>query len=478
MQVFERELHMETHITVIGAGFCGSALVRALAQGADAQVRITLVGVAETFGSGIAYGAARPEHLLNVRAKDLGIDAQAPAAFADTLHLDESGRLEFLPRLAYGDYLRSELDTAVGAAQASIVRLSQEAVAVERARRGFRVFLANGDAFQTDQVVLAVGALQPQALAGIGPRLSVHPRYIGWPWQGDALSRLSPDDDVLIVGTGLTMVDVALSLHARGHRGRLLAISRRGLAPQAHLRQPSAALELPPHLQRAIKDADLRALLRGVRQLSVVVDDWRRVVDALRPHLQPLWQRLELGQRARFLRHLRPYWEVARHRVAPDAADQLAQLQDSGQLQVVAARLLRARWVPDGVEAVIRPRGGADAQTRRFDAVVRATGLDTDIDRTSDPLIAGMREAGLLRADPLGLGVDTDPQLRVRDGAGQVVPGLYCVGPLLRGRYWEITAVPELRVATRALAERLLQGATPALQPQPDATPREVNARP
>ncbi|MFS8477215.1 FAD-binding protein [Xanthomonas campestris pv. campestris] len=478
MQVFERELHMETHITVIGAGFCGSALVRALAQGADAQVRITLVGVAETFGSGIAYGAARPEHLLNVRAKDLGIDAQAPAAFADTLHLDESGRLEFLPRLAYGDYLRSELDTAVGAAQASIVRLSQEAVAVERARRDFRVFLANGDAFQTDQVVLAVGALQPQALAGIGPRLSVHPRYIGWPWQGDALSRLSPDDDVLIVGTGLTMVDVALSLHARGHRGRLLAISRRGLAPQAHLRQPSAALELPPHLQRAIKDADLRALLRGVRQLSVVVDDWRRVVDALRPHLQPLWQRLELGQRARFLRHLRPYWEVARHRVAPGAADQLAQLQDSGQLQVVAARLLRARWVPDGVEAVIRPRGGADAQTRRFDAVVRATGLDTDIDRTSDPLIAGMREAGLLRADPLGLGVDTDPQLRVRDGAGQVVPGLYCVGPLLRGRYWEITAVPELRVATRALAERLLQGATPALQPQPDATPREVNARP
>lgn len=231
---------METHITVIGAGFCGTALVRALAQTADAQVRITLVGVAETFGSGIAYGAARPEHLLNVRAKDLGIDAQVPGAFADTLHLGESGRLEFLPRLAYGDYLRSELDAAVSGAQASIMRLSQEAVAVERVRKGFRVFLANGDAFQSDRVVLAVGALQPQALAGIGPRLSVHPRYIGWPWQGDALARLSPDDDVLIVGTGLTMVDVALTLHTRGHRGRLLAISRRGLAPQAHLRQPGA----------------------------------------------------------------------------------------------------------------------------------------------------------------------------------------------------------------------------------------------
>ncbi|KHM94209.1 FAD-binding protein, partial [Xanthomonas vesicatoria] len=140
-------------------------------------------------------------------------------------------------------------------------------------------------------------------------------------------------------------------------------------------------------------------------------------------------------------------------------------------------RLLRARWVPDGVEAVIRPRAAADARTQHFDAVIRATGLDTDIDRTSDPLIAGMREAGLLRADPLGLGVDTDAQLRVRDGAGQIVQGLYCVGPLLRGRYWEITAVPELRVATRALAERLLLGATPALQPEREAVSREVSAR-
>ncbi|WP_022970771.1 FAD/NAD(P)-binding protein [Xanthomonas maliensis] len=464
---------METHITVIGAGFCGTALVRALAQTAEADVRITLVGVADTFGSGVAYGAARPEHLLNVRAKDLGIDAQAPTAFADSLHLGDSGRLEFLPRLAYGDYLRSELDAAISASRASIVRLSQEAVAVERVRNGLRVFLANGDAFHSDRVVLAVGALQPQALAGIGPRLSVHPRYIGWPWQGDALARLSPDDDVLIVGTGLTMVDVALSLRARGHRGRLLAISRRGLAPQAHLRQPGAALELPPHLQRALKDADLRGLLRGVRQLSAVVDDWRRVVDALRPHLQPLWQRLTLAQRGRFLRHLRPYWEVARHRVAPGAAEQLQQLQASGQLKVVAARLLRARWVPDGVEAVIRARGAADAQTHRYQAVIRATGLDTDVDRTSDALIAGMREAGLLRADPLGLGLDTDAQMRVRDGSGQVVPGLYCVGPLLRGRYWEMTAVPELRVAARALAEQLLLGAAPALQSSAAVPPRE-----
>ncbi|MEE7561438.1 pyridine nucleotide-disulfide oxidoreductase, partial [Xanthomonas sp. Kuri4-2] len=189
-------------------------------------------------------------------------------------------------------------------------------------------------------------------------------------------------------------------------------------------------------------DADLAALLRGIRQLVARVDDWRRVIDALRPHLQPVWQSLDPVQRARFLRHLRPYWEVVRHRVAPRAAEQLQQMQASGQLQIRAARLLRARWVPDGLETVIRERGREDVQTGHYDALIRATGLDTDVDRTSDPLIASMREAGLLRADPLGLGLDVDADFRVQDAAGLAVPGLYCVGPLLRGALWRSPPCP------------------------------------
>lgn len=461
---------MAIHITIIGAGFCGTSLLHELSRNVgDSRIHVTLVGVADTFGSGVAYGAARPEHLLNVRAKDLGIDLDDPGGFSDFLHLGAGGRLEFLPRLAYGDYLRSQLDAAVQQAPFEVERIGEEAVAIERTPGGsFLIFLASGEALRSDVVVLALGALPPQALPGIGPRLAVHPRYIGWPWQGPVLDSISPDAHILVVGAGLTMIDVAATLAVRGHRGRITAISRRGLAPQAHSALPAPSLELPPNVLRALKEHDLAGVLRGVRQLTAVLDDWRRVIDALRPHLQPFWRGLSAPARARFLHHLRPYWEVARHRLAPDAYARLQILQKLNRLEIRAARLLRARLVEDGLEAVLRERGREQAYAKRYDVLIRATGLDTDVDRTSDPLISSLRDGGLIKPDPLGLGLQVDPTLHVLDAAGIAVKGLYCVGPLLRGALWEITAVPELRVATRQLASQLLAGRiSPATTPQP-----------
>ncbi len=214
-------------------------------------------------------------------------------------------------------------------------------------------------------------------------------------------------------------------------------------------------MSLPPSVVQALRGHDLRGLVRSLRQLTTVVEDWRCVVDALRPHLQPFWSGLAPAARARFLRHLRPYWEVARHRLAPAAATALAQMQQQGQLRIRAGRLLRARLGEDAVEAVIRDRADRGARTEQFDVLIRATGLDTDVARTSHPLVAALLEAGLLQADPLGLGVVVDPRLRVRDAGGQPVAGLYCLGPLLRGGLWEITAVPELRTAAQRLAEEL-----------------------
>jgi uncharacterized NAD(P)/FAD-binding protein YdhS len=442
-------------ITLIGAGFCGSALAVELLRQGGPDTRVTLVGQPETFGRGVAYGAARPEHVLNVRAKDLGADAQAPTDFADTLALGERGRLDFLPRLAYGEYLQAHLQQATDGAS-GFARIEEEAIAVDRVPGGFRVLLANGEDFFSEVVVLTVGALPPQRLAGVGPRLAVDPRYIGWPWQDGAIDKIPPGARLLIVGAGLTMADVAVTLRQRDHRGPITALSRHGLLPQAHQEIPGPPLELPPGVHHALREHDLRALVRTLRQLSTVVDDWRRVVDALRPHLQPFWRGLDLAARARFLRHLRSHWEAVRHRVAPAVANQLQSLQASGQLRVMAGRLLRARLGVHDVEALIRPRGGESAWLGHFDVVIRATGLDTDIERTSHPLVATLRDSGLLGADPLGLGVDADRHLQLRDPFGTPVTGLYCLGPLLRGQLWEITAVPELRNAAKTLAARLL----------------------
>ena len=443
-------------ITVIGAGFTGSVLAIELARSAASSVDICLVGIAGNYARGVAYGDARPEHLLNVRARQLGATADYPADFADWLNLTEKARDRFLPRLVYGEYLHARLQAAATLTQAALSRIEQEVIAVERLGNGFRVHLADGGAFFSDQVVLAVGALSPQPLTGVGPRLAVHPSYIGWPWQERAMETIDPDARLLVVGTGLTLADVVATLRRRGHRGPVTALSRHGLLPRAHGEDPPAPIALPPTVLQAINQHDLRQLLHVLRTLSAIVPDWRSLVDAIRPYLQGFWQGLPMVERARFLRHLRPYWEIVRHRLAPAAAADIEALRASGQLRIRAGRLLRARRWDGAVNVAIRERGQSDVSNETYDVLVRATGLDTDFEHTPDPLMANLRESGLLVADPLGLGVVTNERFEALDRYRRPVRGLHVLGPLLRARLWEITAVPELRVAARALARQLL----------------------
>ena len=442
-------------ITIVGAGFSGVALAAALQRRAPADAHIHLVGVDRGYGGGVAYGEARPEHVLNVRARDLGLAPDAPEDFADWFNLGDRGRNAFLPRQLYGDYLRDRVHGLLHADGAQVHVVRREVVAIERLDRGFGVRLEDGAAIISDQVVLAVGALPPPPLAGVGPRLAIHPAYIGWPWQEHAIERIDPDARVLVVGTGLTMADVIATLRQRGHRGPIHALSRHGLLPREHAEQPLPVVELPPGIVQALAAHDLRELLRRIRALSKLVD-WRALVDALRPHTQAFWRGLPEAQRRRFLRHLRPWWEVARHRVAPPVAAHIQALRESGQLRVIAGRLVRAGSAEDCVSVLIRLRGAADVHHERYDVLLRATGLNTDVARTTHPLLAQLRESGMLRADAQELGLDTSDGLEVLDARGRTVPGLYCLGPLLRGRYWEITAVPELRVAAERLAQALV----------------------
>ncbi|MEL1263325.1 FAD/NAD(P)-binding protein [Pseudoxanthomonas putridarboris] len=441
-------------ITIIGAGFTGGTLATLLASDSDETTEVCLVGVEETFARGVAYGETRPEHVLNVRARQLGADPDNPEEFAEWLNLGRQGREGFLPRLAYGEYLADRLQKAKDRAN-NLSLLRQEAIAINRIGDGFRVHLDDGSYFASDRVVLALGALPPQRLTGIGPRLARNPRYIAWPWQDDALDQIDPGARVLVVGTGLTMADVVASLANRNHRGEIVAISRHGLLPQSHPATPGAPIELPPSVQQALRKHDVRQLVAAIRSLSHVVPDWRGAVDALRPHTQAFWRGLPTPERARFLRHVRSYWEVARHRVAPEIAGLLDGLQASGRLKVRAARLLRAGLRANSAEVLIRERGKDQIQVEQYDYVVRATGLDTDVLRTTHPLASHLREAGLISADEQGLGVNVADDFEVLDHHGDRVPGLYCLGPLLRGHLWEITAVPELRTAAKALAQGL-----------------------
>lgn len=347
----------------------------------------------------------------------------------------------FAPRAMYGDYLAGLLDEHVLTGR--IVRVAGTAVGITRADGAWAVHLHDDRTVSARTVVLALGNLPPADPLRLGD--DAPEEYVRDPWAPGAAIGLAPDAPVLLIGTGLTAIDIAVALRHEGHRGRIDAISRHGHLPRAHA--PSTPI--------ALSDVDVDAAMRSpavaarlVRRRAEAEGDWRPVIDALRPHTAAIWQRWTQGQRAIFLRHARSLWDVHRHRVV---ADVLA----GADMHVSAGRITTLRAAADLVEVEWQPRGSDDRRQLRVARVINCTGPASDYSRVDLPLVVHMRRAGWLTPDPLRLGVETDEQGRLLGHDRQPVDGLYTLGPLRRPALWESTAVPEIRAQAAALARLL-----------------------
>ena len=412
-------------VAIVGAGYSGTIAAVEIARSAPGA-GIVLIEKSGRFARGAAYGTTSPGHLLNVRARNMSALAGEPGHFAAWAAGEGHGPDDYVPRRDYRRYLASLLDGAAG-----VARVTGEAIAVED--RGVR--LASGELVECDVAVIAGGNYPSRLPAAFGPKAIHDP----WSEQGSAAlaEAAARGGDLLLVGTGLTMVDMAVSLEEAGFSGRILAASRRGLVPRPHLSPAAAPLDWEP-------PARLGALVRAVRART----PWRASVDGLRPHSIALWQGLTDSERRRFLRHLRPWWDVHRHRIAPLVAARIEAMRASGRLEVAAGRISRV----EGDEVAIARRGGGELR-RSFDAIVNCTGPEGDISRVRDPLIRDLLDSGRARADGLGLGLDVDSESRV-SGSGPS-PALYALGPLTKGAFWEIVAVPDIRGQAAGVARAI-----------------------
>ncbi|WP_010543956.1 FAD/NAD(P)-binding protein, partial [Sphingomonas elodea] len=294
----------------------------------------------------------------------------------------------------------------------------------------------------------AVGNLPPHDPPGLDPTQLSATRYKGDPWDPSVSEGLSDDDTVLVIGTGLTMVDVALLLEARGFGGKIVAVSRRGLLPRAH----AAGQDWDKIRERPRTKAS--TLVRTVRDRAEQIG-WRNAVDELRPFTQPMWANASEDERARFLRHLRPWWDVHRHRLAPEVHARLQALIDHGQLTVLAAKTLAFDEGPDGIAVTIRPRGQDATETVTAQRIVNCTGPLGDLARSREPLLQRLAARGVIRPDPAHIGIDVDNQGQTIAADGRANANLYALGPMTRGAFWEIVAVPDIRTQTWAVARRL-----------------------
>ncbi len=405
----------------------------------------TLIERRPPFGKGVAYSSPTATHLLNVRAANMSAFPDAPHDFADWLGGQAlGGPGSFASRRCYGDYLSELLGRTIREdVNGRLSLVDDGAVSATVSDNAVTLTLASGATVTASALVLATGNLPPHAPAGLD-EAALGDRYVADPWSLDPAS--VGEGDILLLGTGLTMVDVALSLDDAGFKGRIIALSRRGLLPRVHApATPGGLRERPP--------TAILPLLRTVRERSQAVD-WRAAIDELRPFTQDLWRAAQPTEQERFLRHLRPWWDVHRHRLAPQVAARIDALRASGKLTIAAGRATAFDPVRR-VSVAYTPRGETRTTTVSVVSVVNCTGPQGDLRRSPEPLLQSLLAAGHARPDAcrLGLDVDADCHLIGTDGAAR--PQLFAVGPMTRGAFWEITAVPDIRRQTWALARRL-----------------------
>jgi uncharacterized NAD(P)/FAD-binding protein YdhS/glyoxylase-like metal-dependent hydrolase (beta-lactamase superfamily II) len=460
-------------IVIIGAGFSGALVATHLLKTAKRPLVITLVERHSEVAKGIAYGTTIQSHLLNVSAGKMSAFSEDPGHLLRWLNYNHNALVHllpdgcnastFIPRQVFGLYVQSILEEAEASAPSSVrlERLKDEAVGIMPQGQGAVVTLASGHHLTADRIVLALG----NAPAGI--QSYDNPAYLRHAWAADALDGLTPDATVLLVGTGLTMVDTVLSLRDRHHRGAIYAVSRRGLMPLPHASiRPCPAVLTPETAPKNLR-ALTRLLRREVEAAAANGYDWRSVIDSLRPITQDLWNQLPRPEQQRFLRHLSPYWDVHRHRIAPEIWDVLHTLQESGQITFTAGRVLGYQPTLKGVAVTLRRRHTTMEEVLEVSRVIQCTGVQVDYRRSLHPLVNSLKNQGLIQPCDLGLGLDVAADGAVIDGQGDRSSLLYTLGTPCKGKLWETIAVAELREQAQALASTILRSLPVRVQPVP-----------
>lgn len=455
------------NIIIIGAGFSGVAVTaRLLRKHCNTPMRVLLVNGSGRIARGMAYGTQSLQHVLNVPAGNMSAFEEEPNHFLKFVHRSAPDTMPsaFVSRRLYGDYLEWLLSEAELAAPEHI-ELKRIYRQVERidpmaGNDGCMVTLDDGETISVDKVVLALGhfpATHPRI-----DNLSFYdsPRYLHDPWDHARLDAIPARAPVLLLGTGLTAVDVATTLMARNPARQIIAVSRRGLLPQAHRHIASAPSG--SGVRDIWNDAStVRAQLRGLRQYCRGLEeqgrDWREALSLLRHVTSDVWLAYSDRERRRFLRHVQPYWDTHRHRLAPEVAQRFSAALSAGVMTTLAGRVLDFEDDGDSVRVSLRPRGSDQLRPLRVQYVINCTGPCADARRTNSVLVQQLLGDDMMRTDKLGLGIDVTTDYSVVSATGEASRTLFYIGPWLKAKYWEATAVPDLRVMAAELASRIMR---------------------
>lgn len=458
-------------ILIVGGGLSGTMLAVQLLR-LPGRRKILVIEPRAELGRGEAYSAVELGHTLNGNAARMSVDPDNSDDLTQWLtdHIAGGGWPEsdqqhvpvselFPPRGLFGVYVQQRLTEAqqVGAQHGSTVEhVRAEVVDLQDCGDSVQLTLSDGQQLQGAFAVLATGMF-PAARTPQKQSSGLNAAALD-PWDVAAMRQLDPHSTVLIIGSGLTMVDAVVSLEQAGHRGPIEVFSRHGLLPHVR-RQPPAwvdflaedhSLRTPRQLLRELRRHCHDAIAQGI--------DWQAPLDTVRAHIGRLWSQASDVQRRQFVRHVRPWWESHHHRSPPLSAELVERLHQEGRLRIHAASFKGLEPVSgDGVSIRIRPRGEAETRVVQGAALINSSGIEYDWRRVARPLPQQLLARGLVRPGPLALGIAAAVDGAVLDAEGRVSPRLFAMGPPLRGIWWESTAVTDVASQAKALAARLVR---------------------
>jgi len=462
-------MNQRADILIIGGGLSGTMLAVQLLR-LPGQRRILIIEPRAELGRGEAYSAVELGHTLNGNAARMSVDPDNPDDLTQwlTAHIAAGGWPEsaeqnvpiselFPPRGLFGVYVQQRLAEArvVGARHGSTVEhVRAEVVDLQTDADSVQLTLNDGQHLNGAFAVLATGMF-PAARTPQKDSSGLNAAALD-PWDVAAMRQLDPQSTVLIIGSGLTMVDAVVSLEQAGHRGPIDVFSRHGLLPHVR-RQPPAwvdflaqdpGIRTPRQLLHELRRHCLDAIAQGI--------DWQAPLDTVRAHIGRLWSQATDVQRRQFVRHVRPWWESHHHRSPPLSAALVERLHNEGRLRIQAASFKGLEpSTQQGVSIRIRPRGESETRVVHGAALINSSGIEYDWRRVARPLPQQLLARGLVRPGPLALGITAAVDGAVLDAEGQVASRLFAMGPPLRGMWWESTAVTDVALQAKALAARL-----------------------
>ncbi len=455
-------------VAIVGGGFSGTMAAVNLARLSNHPVQILLINSRHPLGRGVAYGTKQPEHILNVAARNMSAVPDHAHHFLDWLRTrveyqdlpDPQLRETFVPRRIYGDYLRGLLLNYLHPIDdhhpARVIVIEDEVVDLAiHDEQSVEVFLKSGQSYQVDRVLLATGNQPPVSFEGVKGAVT-HPDYCADPWHNWPAKIPAPDQEILVLGTGLSMVDVFLTLAEQNWTGNLTAISRHGMIPQSHFRGIEYPNFLPEEPELLPLDQLVELVEDHCEQLRRLGENPGLLVDRFRPYTQRIWQRFSVEEKKEFLCRYAARWNVIRHRIAQPIHQRLTEAITEGKVRIHKGSIVRIEDQGENI-GVTYQNPDHEERTLWGGLVINCTGPCAGFSETQVPLFQNLLERGFIRPDELDMGIDVGADFTVIDRKGQHSDCLFAIGPLMKGTLWETTAIPELRGQAMRVAQLMLE---------------------